>query len=105
MGLCRKCADGSLGACASAKGCQPQRENLIEEATLAAEWFGHALSGLTELNGAPIWQAECKLCGGMVSVSLDPLHAEDNVSGEAISTFCEENDEAGQVLEKNRAVP
>jgi len=33
------------------------------------------------------------------------IDAEEGVSDEAISAFCEENDKAGQLLEKHRAVP
>ena len=103
MGLCRECVTGSPGACANAKGCQPQRENLIEEATLATEWFGHALSEFSKLSGVPISQSKCTICGRTLTVGLASPNAEDSVSGGAVSAFCGDHDEGGQELTANRA--
>jgi hypothetical protein len=95
MGLCRVCAAGAPGACSNAKGCETQRENLIEEATLTAGLLGHSVSGFTKRNGAPVWQAKCRLCGCVVTVSLDPADSREGVYGEAVTAACEESGKTG----------
>jgi hypothetical protein len=95
MGLCRVCAAGAPGACSNAKGCETQRENLIEEATQAAGFLGHSVSKFTKRNGSPVWQARCRLCGRVLTISLDPADSREGVNGEAVSAACEENGKSG----------
>lgn len=102
MGLCRVCAAGVPGECAGAKGCETQRENLIEEANLIVGSLGHSVSEFTKRNGTPVWQARCHICGREVEVSLDPANTRDSIFGEATYAACTENESAGQGSEADQ---
>jgi len=87
MGPCQDCVASLLGVCRG-DFCQAERTALVERAERAAAQLDHDLGAFDKVDGQPRWRSECRNCGLVVAISIDPEPGQPAMWGKALSASC-----------------